>query len=379
MASFIAFVTIISLATSVANAQSNVTRGSSLKPTGDKTSWLSPSGLYAFGFYPQSQGYAVGIYIAGIPEKTVVWTATRDKLPFTRNATLSFTSDGRLVVEQTQGQEINLIDGSGASLASMQDSGNFVLYDTNGTRVLWQSFDNPTETLLVGQRLMPNRNLFSSVSETDQSIGVFQLIMQTDGNLVLYPDMAFLGSAYWASNTYGDGPNVTLNLDSSGFLYLLQNSTFFIRNLTQEGYPEKDALYLMKLDVDGILRLYYHDLSNMSRNGAVKWASTSNKCEGKGLCGPNGYCVVDNDATRCRCIPGFEVIDVGRRRLGCRRTYTVESCKIPDAETAIRMAELNNVALNEATYAIPKAPTQDECSSACLNDCNCEAALFTGQ
>ncbi|KAL8258043.1 hypothetical protein R6Q59_030084 [Mikania micrantha] len=195
MASFIAFVTIISLASSVANAQSNVTRGSSLKPTGDNTSWLSPSGLYAFGFYPQSQGYAVGIYIAGIPKRTVVWTATRDKLPFTRNATLSFTSDGRLAVAQTQGQEINLIDTSGAYIASMQDSGNFVLYDTTGTRVLWQSFDNSTETLLVGQRLLPEQILFSSVSETDQSIGMFQLIMQTDGNLVLYPDMAFLGKS----------------------------------------------------------------------------------------------------------------------------------------------------------------------------------------
>ncbi|KAD2804429.1 hypothetical protein E3N88_37806 [Mikania micrantha] len=296
MESFIAFVTIISLASSVAIAQSNVTRGSSLKPTGDKTSWLSPSGLYAFGFYPQSQGYAVGIYIAGIPERTVVWTATRDKLPFTH-----------------------------------------------------------------------------------QSIGVFHLIMQTDGNLVLYPDMVFLGSGYWDTGTNGDGPNVTLNLDSSGSLYLLQNSSFFIRNLTQEGYPEKDALYLMKLDVDGILRLYYHDLSNMSRNGTVRWTSSLDKCTGKGLCGPNGYCVVENDASRCRCIPGFEAIDVGRRSLGCRRTYTVENCKILDAETAINMTNLNNVALNEATYAIPKASTQDECSYACLNDCNCEVALFTGQ
>ncbi|XP_022026984.1 uncharacterized protein LOC110928063 [Helianthus annuus] len=60
----------------------------------------------------------------------------------------------------------------------------------------------------------------------------------------------------------------------------------------------------------------------------IKWASTTNKCIGKGLCGVNGYCVVMNDATTCRCIPGFEFINEERSSLGCRRPYTIESCKM---------------------------------------------------
>ncbi|KAJ0546854.1 putative protein kinase RLK-Pelle-SD-2b family [Helianthus annuus] len=372
MASFIAFVCTISLAISTAKSQSNVTRGSSLKPTGATTSWLSPSGLFAFGFYPQTDGYAVGIYIAGIPERTVVWTASRNDLPLSNNATLRFTSDGRLTVEQTQGQQINIFDTGGASFASMQDTGNFVLYESTGT-VLWQTFDHPTDTLLPGQRLLPGQSLYSGVSETDQSIGVFQLSMQTDGNLVQFPNV------YWQSNTGEDGPNVTLNLDSNGFLYLLKNSTFFILNFTQKGYPTKDSLYRMKLDLDGIFRLYHHDLSNTSKSGSVKWAETTNKCIGKGLCGVNGYCVVMNDAATCRCIPGFEFINEERSSLGCRRAYTIESCKNPDVETRIQMTNLDNVRWDESTYVIPKASTQEECSSACLTDCNCEVALFTEQ
>ncbi|XP_041003915.1 G-type lectin S-receptor-like serine/threonine-protein kinase LECRK3 [Juglans microcarpa x Juglans regia] len=53
--------------------------GSLLTPTGTggtNSSWLSHSGLYAFGFYKQGNGYAVGIFIAGIPQKTV---ATRPR------------------------------------------------------------------------------------------------------------------------------------------------------------------------------------------------------------------------------------------------------------------------------------------------------------
>ncbi|KAK1416298.1 hypothetical protein QVD17_32087 [Tagetes erecta] len=379
MASFIAFVTIISLAFTIAKAQTNVTRDSSLQPTGATTSWLSPSGIYAFGFYPQTQGYAVGVYIVGASERTIVWTASRDTLPLSDNATLRFTNDGRLTVDQTQGQQISLFGIGGASFATMQDTGNFVLYDSTGTTVLWQSFDYPTDTLLVGQRLLTNKRLFSSVSETDQSLGVFQLVMQIDGNLVLYPNMAFRGSAYWNTGTYTNGPNVTLNLDPGGFLHLSQNSTFMIKILTERELPTNDAIYRMKLDVDGILRLYYHDLTDTSKRGSVKWESSTNKCAAKGLCGVNGYCVVMDDAAICRCIPGFEVVDEKRWSLGCQRNYTVESCKNPVVETSVQMTNLNNAQLDDATYVIPKAQTQQQCSSACLNDCNCEAALFAGQ
>ncbi|XP_076927259.1 G-type lectin S-receptor-like serine/threonine-protein kinase LECRK3 [Bidens hawaiensis] len=379
MASLIAFLFTISLAFNIAKSQSNITRGSSLTPTGANTSWFSPSRLFAFGFYPQTGGYAVGIYIAGVPEKTVVWTASRETLPFSNNATLRFTSDGRLTMEQTQGQETNLFDTSGASFASMQNSGNFVLYDSTGT-VLWQSFANPTDTLLAGQRLLPGQTLYSSVSKTDHSIGVFQLSMQTDGNLVLYPNRGTDDRAYWAAGTYEAGPNVTLNLASDGFLYLLQNSTFFIYNLTQRGYPTKDALYVMKFDVDGIFRLYFHNLTHVDKNGSIIWAASSNKCMAVGLCGINGYCSVVNDAARCQCLPGFEVVNPDLWTSGCRRNNTIESCKIQDAaSTTIRMTNLNNALWEDAAYLITKAQTQEECSSACLNDCNCEAALFTGQ
>ncbi|GJX06302.1 G-type lectin S-receptor-like serine/threonine-protein kinase LECRK3 [Tanacetum coccineum] len=340
---------------------------------------LSPSGLYAFGFYTQKDAYALGIYIAKTQQRTVVWTASRDNLPLPNTATLRFTTDGRLLINQTLGQQIITIFDAGvagaASFASMQDSGNFVLYDSQGS-VIWQTFDHPTDTLLAGQRLVSGQMLLSSVSEIDQSIGVFKLSMQSDGNLVQYPyvgthDAASYSSSYWEYGTNGTGPNVTLNLDSDGFLYLLQNSTNPIRNLTQGGFPRNNTIYLMKIDVDGILRLYSHDLSNLSKNGSVIWASPNNKCAGKGLCGINGYCTVMNDNARCRCLPGFDFVNPDLWSMGCRRNYTVEKCNMNDLGTAVRMASLSNARWEEATYEIPEATTtQEECSAACLNDCN---------
>ncbi|KAI3701016.1 hypothetical protein L2E82_45658 [Cichorium intybus] len=382
VAPFISFVFTVFLTFDTAKAQSNVTRGSSLRPTGAITSWLSPSGLYAFGFYPQTGGYAVGIYVAGIAERTVVWTAGRDNLPLSNNTTLRFTTDGRLVVDQTQGQQISISGTGGASIASMQDSGNFVLYDSDRRTVLWQSFDHPTDTLLAGQRLLAGQALFSSVSKADDSIGIFKLRMQTDGNLVQYPNSAFEDAsvnAYYALGTVGTGPNVTLNLDSDGFLYLLQNSTFYIRNLTQEGYPRENVIFRMKIDVDGIFRLYSYNLSTRGQNESVIWSSSGNKCTGLGLCGVNGYCQVWHDAARCTCLPGFDFVNPAVWSLGCQRNYTAETCKIDDKGTSLQITIFLNARWEDAAYAIPEASTEEACSLACLNDCNCEAALFTAQ
>ena len=52
-------------------------------------------------------------------------------------------------------------------------------------QTIWQSFEDPTDTFLASQHLLAF-TLYSSVSEYDHSTGKFRLLMQGDGNLVLY-------------------------------------------------------------------------------------------------------------------------------------------------------------------------------------------------
>jgi len=64
-----------------------ISLGSSLHPTTPPRSWPSPSGQFAFGLYQQGNGFMVGIWLVGIDDNTVVWTANRDDPPVTSNAT----------------------------------------------------------------------------------------------------------------------------------------------------------------------------------------------------------------------------------------------------------------------------------------------------
>ncbi|KAK6246383.1 hypothetical protein SCA6_009473 [Theobroma cacao] len=227
----------ICFTTEAQKRDSNISLGSSCSPT-NNSYWLSASRRFAFGFYPYGNGFSVGIWYESIPQKTVVWTANRDEPPFPADATLLLSTDGRLVVQQKQGQETLIANASFASSASMLDSGNFVLFDSSSD-IIWQTFDSPTDTILPGQRLLPDHNLVSDVSETNHARGKFQLIMQRNGNLAQYPlDSVEQEAAYWNTGTFNAGDNVTLNLDSNGQLYLINSTALVVKNITKKGQKD---------------------------------------------------------------------------------------------------------------------------------------------
>ncbi|XP_047333608.1 G-type lectin S-receptor-like serine/threonine-protein kinase LECRK3 isoform X2 [Impatiens glandulifera] len=364
----------------------NITLGSSLTPIGTRNStWLSPSGLYAFGFYKQQNagiGYYVGIFLAGIPEKTVVWTANRDDPPLSSDVTLLFDTNGQLILHQPDNQNTSLMDTSSSAYASMLDSGNFILYNSNGEPI-WQSFDNPTDTILPTQSLSNGKSLFSAETKINPATGYFKLSMQTDGNLVQHPVQwpETVSSSYFAAfinglgaigpGAIGPGAIITLNLDKNGNLYLF-NSTIVL-NLTQHFAADDDGkLYLMRIDPDGIFRVYSH-----GSNWSVVWASTTDLCAPKGLCGNNGFCVLQDNVADCRCLPGFDFVSPGNWSSGCKLDFSVNSCKSNDSQVVSPTINiLPNTVWEDDSYSVVSPITQQACQQACLDDCNCQVALY---
>ncbi|XP_027074402.1 G-type lectin S-receptor-like serine/threonine-protein kinase LECRK3 [Coffea arabica] len=379
MAAFLFFFLLSTFHSRIAAQQRplNISLGSSLTPTGNSSSWLSPSGIFALGFYQQRNGYAVGIFLAGIPQKTAVWTANRDSPIFSSNVSLILSTDGRLILQQPEGQDITVVDPSEPiSSASLLDSGNFVLYDSV-KRIIWQSFEHPTNSLLPGQRLAADQELISSASETDDSKGIFRLKMQTDGHLVQYPvgttDVA--ENSYWSSGTNGDGPNITLNLQDDGHLYLINSSVNIVKNLSGGGHPKNKMIYLMKIDVDGIFRLYSHSI-DQGGNWSIIWESSTDDCVPKGLCGINAFCTKIDDLVECKCLPGFQFVNQGNWSSGCESSFVPDSCNFTNSNANYTIESLEHTAWEVNTFSRMETSTKDDCAKACLEDCNCEAAFF---
>ncbi|KAM3736036.1 hypothetical protein ACB098_10G132800 [Castanea mollissima] len=263
----------------------------------------------------------------------------------------------------------------------MLDLGNFVLYNSNN-KISWQSFDYPTNTLVQNQRLPAGKELVSSVSESDQSTGIFCLAMQTDGHLVQYPvgTPNIAEYSYWASGTMNQGSDVSLCLDDDGHLYLCKSNVTYLINLTQGGYPTNDTVYFMRIDADGIFRLYSHNLKK-NGNWSRIWSSSNGKCDPKGLCGLNGYCTnIGGDEANCSCMPGFASVNQGKWSSGpsgCERNFTPESCKSRDGSIKYTMEPISNIKWEfSSSFSILSSLTEEECQAACWEDCNCEAAMY---
>ncbi|KAI8535883.1 hypothetical protein RHMOL_Rhmol10G0209200 [Rhododendron molle] len=338
-----------------------------------------PASSYAFGFYRQGSGYAVGVFAAGIPEKTVVWTANRDDPPVLSNANLSFR-DGRLVLDVPPATNTYILAVSQLiSAASMLDSGNFVLYNSAG-RIIWQSFDYPTDTILAGQRLLTGKQLFSSASEGDHSTGLFRLKMQDDGHLLSFPlhSPDTTPYVYWASETGGFGNNITLNLDDKGHLYLLnQTGGNTIKNLSAAESSNDGKVYRMTLDADGIFRVYSLTLDPKG-NWSVMWTSSEDKCDPIGLCGLNGYCVTNDTEAHCRCLPGFNFVNLEIWSLGCKKNFTTASCNnINDGSAGFAMMREGNMLWEDQNYKEAEVTNKEDCEQSCFEDCNCEVALYS--
>ncbi|GAU50238.1 hypothetical protein TSUD_194730 [Trifolium subterraneum] len=361
--------------------------GSSLSPPINDyhSSWLSRSGQFAFGFYKQgNNGFVVGIWLVGKIHSTLVWTANRDDPPVTSTAKLQFTMNGTIILTDQQGQEKLIVDANArASSASMLDSGNFVLYgDNNNSSIIWQSFDHPTDTLLGGQSLPCGGQLSSSLSEINSSTGRFRLNMQADGDLVLYP--AYTAEtewdAYWTSNTkvdYGVNVKYHLYLNNTGLLQILNtnNGSSRITTLSSAG-DDQQTIYRATLDIDGVFRLYacYNDGSNIIMGS---WPG-KNPCDVNGYCGYNSLCTFDDDKPVCNCLTGYKFIDANIDTLGCESNYSKVECRgDKDDMDFYNMVPVNNIVWNDRPYLKDEGmSSEDECSFACLVDCNCWAAIY---
>ncbi|KAK9289966.1 hypothetical protein L1049_008128 [Liquidambar formosana] len=100
---------------------------------------------------------------------------------FNNSGILTIDTTGKLLIQSKGGDPIllNSDQGSGNVTATLQDTGNFVVADETEKRVLWQSFDYPTDMLLPGMKLGVNlktgRNwtLASSLSSFVPASGAF--------------------------------------------------------------------------------------------------------------------------------------------------------------------------------------------------------------
>ena len=354
----------------------NISLGSSIT-AGSNASLRSLSGDFAFGFYAlQSSLYLVGVWFDRIPEKTLVWSANRDH-PVEPGSSIQLTNAGELVLAYVNGSNLQIYGGAAASLGTMENDGNFVLRD-NSSRILWRSFDSPTDTLLQGQSLVEGQMLYSNAKGiSNYSTGEFKLEMQTDGNLVLSA-YHYSDPGYWTTQTFAD--NVSLKFDHNASMYLVNGISDVIYSITMSiTSPVEDYYHRATVEYHGNFQQYIYHKRNGSGWKRV-WRAGNDPCFVTSICGINGMCTSsDNETVSCSCLPGYVPLDPSDVSKGCYQENVVNYC------TDLSMRNFSMMVIEDADFP-PDAYEGDlgqvrdvnveGCKKAVMDDCYTWAASW---
>lgn len=383
-------------------AQTKIEVGSSLTATNGNSSWLSPSGDFAFGFRSSNDGtendrfFWLSIWYNKIPSETIVWFAKQDR-PAPENSKLELNSSSGLVLTTPQGEELWKSDNilGTVSHALINDTGNFAILDSS-SEVLWESFDNPRDTLLPSQVLGKGEFLSSRQSEDSFSRGRFQLRMLDSGDLVLNTinlPSDYANEAYYSSLTDGSSnasaAGKELVFSDSGSLFVLRENGEKLY-LSQGQIPStSDFYHRVTLNFDGVLTQYWHPKnSGSSGNWSTLWSQPDDICarvrvtDGIGVCGYNSICTLGtNQRPSCNCPPKFTLLDPSDKYGSCRPNFT-QSCaedqerlKHGPMEDLYEFEEFENTDWPTSDYALLKPFSEDECRNSCLHDCMCSVAI----
>ncbi|KAL3509052.1 hypothetical protein ACH5RR_028453 [Cinchona calisaya] len=307
----------------------------------------------------------------GFPQ--VVWSANRN-IPVKINATLQLTSEGDLVLRDSDGASVWSTNTAGRSVAgvNLTEEGNLVLFSANNS-VVWQSFDYPTDSLVPGQTLVSGRKLTASVSITNSTEGgLYSLLVNNEGFFAFIessPPQSYYQQLIGGTKVNKKASYVKFQ-NGSLALYIHSSEPSNPDSLITT-LPQASSAQYMKLESDGHLRLY---------EWASGWKEVSDvltgylgDCNYPMVCGENGIC----SNGQCSCprssnasISYFTQINGRQPNLGCSEINPL-TCNASRYHTFQELEDMTYFAFN-ADIANTDI---NHCKQACLSNCSCKAAI----
>lgn len=327
--------------------------------------------------------------------ETIIWSGNRNR-PGSINTKLFVSTDRNLVLKDGVGDAgftIWSANITGASRMALNPKGNLLIYNGSGG-ILWQSFDNPADTLVPGQWIKAGTFLVSSVSDsnTTESIylggvlpggaGFFAMAPQFFPYGVLEFNTLRLSAPAAYISLYNSSCNHTIVIYSDdGLLLEYQqegNSTQECMRETggnSEGFSitvstnsSEEGFRYMKMEPGGNIKLYLQTQSMLTVETDFFRDYFSDICRLPNNCGPYGIC--NNTGVRCTCPESSYFSQSDQASAGCK-PKTELRCNSSHTFVALR-----GIDYFPSRYLVPLQTSLDNCKSLCLANCSCVAAFY---
>ncbi|QHO14957.1 G-type lectin S-receptor-like serine/threonine-protein kinase [Arachis hypogaea] len=355
----------------------------------------SSNGLFHLGFFTPTNSSTFSSYLGiwFMTKPSVVWVANRNQ-PITDSSSsglLKISKDGNLVVMNSKSVALWSTKASNISsntLAKLLNNGNLLLQENSTGRILWQSFQHPTNTFLQGMELGTGNisgeriKLTSWRSPQDPSIGEFSVSLE---HLNIPEVMIWRGSQpHWRSGPWNSQkflgiPDMRSNF-LSGFYLGVEDMDNGITNyyLAYNYSNNPESVYYYMLSTDGNLHETYWD--HEKGEWLDSWLAINSECDVYGKCGEFGICDSTNSPI-CSCLRGYkprnpEEWNKQNWSRGCIRKEPFQ-CENESLRNNKEdgFVKLQNAKVPASIKWLSTAIGND-CKGQCLGDCSCTAYAY---
>ncbi|KAL6642259.1 hypothetical protein ACP70R_020440 [Stipagrostis hirtigluma subsp. patula] len=337
----------------------------------------SPNGVFAFGFLRVGSA-SLDLAVVHLPSSFPVWRATPARLgDWSRPAKLTF--DSSLILTDHEGgvlwQTLNAIGDTVVLL----NSSNLVVRRYSRTVLAWQSFDNPSDTLVTDQNFTASTPpLISNNRRFALRLGKSYMALYMEIYGGRSTQMYWQRTAMEAQPENATQSPVHGHLDGRGFFGLYRpggSRTVDVLSFDTFAQNITGVFRRMTLDDDGNLRAYYWTPD--SKEWTSDFKAISGRCALPTSCGAYGLCVPGQ--AQCQCLTGST-----RTSPPCHaEEETADLCSggggggQQQLEFDVVRREGVSVAYKER-LPFETYKTAAECELACAANCSCWGAVYNG-
>ncbi|CAN6227325.1 unnamed protein product [Urochloa humidicola] len=389
-----------------ADGSSTLTEGSSLI-SGERL--VSRNGKFALGFFQTGSSksslnttlpnWYLGIWFNKIPKFIAVWVANRDAPitePSLNLSKLTFSGDGNLVImnhatnsEIWSTQIFRRTKTSRNTTAVLSDNGNLVIQDgSKNARILWQSFDHPTDVILPGGKIGHNKVTglkYKAVSKKnllDPGSGSYCMEHDPTGSKQIIDKLCnssivYFSTGEWNGKYFASVPEMSGN----AFAFVKFINTSEEEYWTVDTFDETVTAFII-IDSNGLTKMlvWVNGLQDLE----TLYTQPKGSCDVFSVCGPFTICNENALPLLCTCMAGFSVKspkdwNLDYKRGGCMRNNQLECSKNKSTnELTDKFLAISSVSrLPNDSHAMEAVTSAQECMEVCLSNCSCTAYSYS--
>ncbi|XP_065880287.1 G-type lectin S-receptor-like serine/threonine-protein kinase At5g35370 [Euphorbia lathyris] len=334
-----------------------------------KAAIFSPTG--------QDNFYLSVIHVAS---STIIWSANRDA-PISNSGEMDLTVEGIRISDHHGNTKWSTPPlRSSVKTLMLTEMGNLVLLDKTNTS-LWESFQHPTDMIVIGQHLPQGAVLASAVSNVDLSTGDYRLSV-TDSDAVLQ----WHGQIYWKlsmeTNAFRNSDYVVdyMVLNRTGLFLLGLNGSAIV---IQMSLLQPSDFSFVQLGSSGQFIITSFSGTKMEQ----EFVGPANGCQIPLACGKIGLCTMSSRPT-CSCPVGFDGGSGSQKSSNCLPS---DGLTLPSAcnSTKNSSSQLNSSSISYIRLAYgmdyfaidfsePKrfSVNLSVCQDLCMVDCSCLGIFY---